>query len=637
MEKLIPLVNRIQDALGAFEYHEDISFPRLVVVGSQSSGKSSVLESLVGRDFLPRGSNIVTRRPLILQLEHKQGVQESAVFKHKPGVVFKDFSDVKREIEIETERLLGNQACISDQPITLTITSPSVVDITLVDLPGITKIAVKDQPHDIPEQIKQMILAFIKDPNTLILAISAANQDLANSDALKIANEVDPTGERTLGVLTKIDLMDKGTDAVDMIGGRLHPLALGYVGVICRSQEDIYNRKDMHQHFLDEKKFFVTHEKYSKHAEKMGTPYLATTLNNLLKKHIIKTLPTLKKKINELIRSSDAEMKNLGVPIEGSLDFQGVVLLNIITQFSNIYCKVIEGRTATTSVAELNGGAQIRHMLFSKYMKVLKTIDPFECLSEQDIRTAILNSQGIHSGYLVPQEALEILIKFQIKKLLPPSLEILKEILEISKGFLRKISIPEYRIFPNLQQNLLNIVDGVLEQCNQMAFEFITECIENELEFINFDHPDLIKLEFVMQKVELEFNDRKKAISEERANQPRGFFSRGESKIKKAPELASDKEIKDLIFSKIIVISYFNIIKKNIGDYVAKAIMTFLVGKSMDRMQNELLANLYVKEKFSEILFESPEIPQRRKAVSEMLISLKKASLLLDEIRDLDL
>jgi replication fork clamp-binding protein CrfC len=67
------------------------------------------------------------------------------------------------------------------------------------------------------------------------MAVSSANQDLANSDALKLARKVDPDGERTIGVLTKIDIMDQGTDCIEIIQGKVYPLKLGYIGVICRS------------------------------------------------------------------------------------------------------------------------------------------------------------------------------------------------------------------------------------------------------------------------------------------------------------------------------------------------------------------------------------------------------------------
>ena len=73
----------------------------------------------------------------------------------------------------------------------------------------------------------------------IIMAVCAANVDLANSDALKMAKKVDPFGERTIGVITKIDLMDEGTNALDLLSGKIYPLKLGYVGVVCRSQKDI--------------------------------------------------------------------------------------------------------------------------------------------------------------------------------------------------------------------------------------------------------------------------------------------------------------------------------------------------------------------------------------------------------------
>lgn len=79
-------------------------------------------------------------------------------------------------------------------------------------------------------------MSFIEKPNTLILALSPANTDLANSDSLKLAKEVDPQGDRTIGVLTKIDLMDEGTNAMELLEGTVYPLKLGYYAVKCRSQ-----------------------------------------------------------------------------------------------------------------------------------------------------------------------------------------------------------------------------------------------------------------------------------------------------------------------------------------------------------------------------------------------------------------
>lgn len=143
-------------------------------VGAQSSGKSSVIEAIVGKDFLPRGTGIVTRCPLVLSLRRTEK-EEHAEFLHLKGKRFTNFDAVRLEIEAQTAKIAGKNKGVSTQPISLTIYSPKVVDLTLVDLPGLTKVPVGDQPSNIEEQIRSLILSFIKSPNALILALSSAN------------------------------------------------------------------------------------------------------------------------------------------------------------------------------------------------------------------------------------------------------------------------------------------------------------------------------------------------------------------------------------------------------------------------------------------------------------------------------
>eukprot|EP01036_Dinobryon_divergens_P030737 gene30737-40027_t len=226
MDQLIPVVNRLQDVFAAIG-QQTLNLPQIVVVGSQSAGKSSVLENIVGRDFLPRGIGIVTRRPLVLQLYSitadseivvdKSKGEEWGEFLHLPGQRFYDFAEINAEIARETDRVTGRNKGISNKTINLKIFSPHVLNLTLVDLPGITKVPTGDQPEDVEEQIRRMCLEFIANPNAIILAVTAANQDLANSDGLKMARSVDVDGERTIGVLTKVDIMDHGTDCCDIL------------------------------------------------------------------------------------------------------------------------------------------------------------------------------------------------------------------------------------------------------------------------------------------------------------------------------------------------------------------------------------------------------------------------------------
>ena len=129
----------------------------------------------MGRDFLPRGSGIVTRRPLVLQLINI-GVPsdnpldailepEWAEFLHSPGHRFTDFDAVRKEIEAETARVAGLNKGINRLPIHLKIFSPNVLNLTLVDLPGLTKIPIGDQPTDIEKQIRTLVVEYIAKPN----------------------------------------------------------------------------------------------------------------------------------------------------------------------------------------------------------------------------------------------------------------------------------------------------------------------------------------------------------------------------------------------------------------------------------------------------------------------------------------
>ena len=161
MEALVPIVIRLQEAFTSIGARSNIELPRIVSLGAQSAGKSSVIESIVGRDFLPRGSGIVTRCPLVLNLrridQNNDGnesanmgeVAEYGVFHHKPDRKFYDFDEIRTEIESRTVEIAGIQKAISSTEILLTIYSPKLLDLTLVDLPGLTKVPTHGQPADI--------------------------------------------------------------------------------------------------------------------------------------------------------------------------------------------------------------------------------------------------------------------------------------------------------------------------------------------------------------------------------------------------------------------------------------------------------------------------------------------------------
>ena len=314
MEKLIPLINKLQEIFYRTKVPFSVEMPQIVVVGGQSSGKSSVLENIVGRDFLPRGTNIVTRRPTIIQLINTPtAAQDWIEFAHKKDEKYFDFLKAREEIELDTERKCGHNKEISAEPIIVKVYSRTVVNLTLVDLPGMTKIPQGGQPDNIEKQINELCYNYANKKTAIIMAVTAANQDLANSDALKLARRVDQTGERTIGVLTKIDLMDKGTNCLDVIQGRVYPLRLGYIGVVCRSQKDITTGKNIKEALKAEHQFFSTNSSYAPIASRMGTPYLCRQLNMIIVKHIKKCLPVIRSKITSMLYQKEKELKSLKV------------------------------------------------------------------------------------------------------------------------------------------------------------------------------------------------------------------------------------------------------------------------------------------------------------------------------------
>lgn len=500
MDALIPVLNKLQDVFNTVG-HESIQLPQIVVVGTQSSGKSSVLENLVGRDFLPRGTGIVTRRPLILQLIHTtknddssycvvdenlpKDCEEWGVFLHQKNKVYSSFDDIRDEISAETERLTGENKGVSHDPIVLKIFSPRVVTLTLVDLPGLTKVPVGDQPEDIEQQIRDMIISYIVNPNSIILAVSSGNTDFSTSEAVKLARDVDPQGRRTLAVVSKLDLMDHGTDAYDVLCGRVIPVNLGIIGVINRSQLDIKNKKEIDQAIKDEATFLQ--KNYPSIASRNGTPHLAKTLNRLLMHHIRDCLPALKTRVNVMASQFSSLVNSFGEPIED----KGKLLLQIITKFSTAYFATIEGTAKNIEINELCGGARICYIFHETFNKALDTVEPLGGLSTLDILTAIRNATGPRPSLFVPEVSFELLVKRQIRRLEEPSLRCVELVHEEMQRIIQQCGAQQELLrFPKLHEKITDVVTALLRKRLPITNQMVANLVQIELAYINTKHPD---------------------------------------------------------------------------------------------------------------------------------------------------
>ncbi|KIS69273.1 putative dynamin-like GTPase VPS1 [Mycosarcoma maydis] len=651
-QSLIKLVNKLQDAFNNVGIQNPIDLPQITVLGSQSSGKSSVLENIVGRDFLPRGTGIVTRRPLVLQLINRPATSKAndeaapavsskgannpdewGEFLHLPGEKFFDFDKIREEIVRDTELKTGRNAGISPQPINLRIYSPNVLTLTLVDLPGLTKVPVGDQPRDIERQIRDTVLKFISKPNAVILAVTAANTDLANSDGLKLAREVDPEGTRTVGVLTKVDLMDAGTDVVDILAGRVIPLRLGYVPVVNRGQRDIDQKKLVSAALTAEKEFFENHPSYRSKAQYCGTPFLARKLNTILMHHIRNTLPDIKNKIGSQLAKFQSELASLGGPM-GESNSAGVVL-QIITEFANEFRTVIDGNSNDLTVNELAGGARISFVFHELYSNGVKAIDPFDMVKDTDIRTILYNSSGSSPALFVGTTAFEVIVKQQIKRLEDPALRccslVYDELVRILAQLLAKNA--SFRRFPALRERFNTVVIHFFKKCMAPHHQARLElCRRTSVYLTKKVNPHAVN------------NDKDLDVSLKNDSGFFGsFFQKGSQqntqavKAKKAlmeappPSLKasgqfSQREQLETEVVKLLIQSYFNVVKVETISMVPKCIMLNLVTQSKEQMQKELLQEIYRPDVLEELMKESDHVVARRKECVKMISALETAS-----------
>ncbi|KAG0097816.1 vacuolar protein sorting-associated protein 1 [Podila epicladia] len=580
--------------------------------------------------------------------------EEWGEFLHQPGVKYTDFNLIRQEIERDTEAKTGKNAGISPLPINLRVYSPNVLTLTLVDLPGLTKLPVGDQPKDIEKQIRDMIIKYISKPNSIILAVTAANVDLANSDGLRLARDVDPEGARTIGVLTKIDLMDSGTDVVDILAGRVIPLRLGYVPVVNRGQRDIDTKKSITRSLEAERSFFENHAAYRSKAQFCGTPYLARKLNMILMHHIRNTLPEIKAKIQAALAKYVAELATLG---DGMGDGQGQagIVLNIITEFCNEFRTIIDGNSTDLSTFELSGGARISFVFHELYANGVKSLDPFDQVKDVDIRTILYNSSGSSPALFVGTTAFEVIIKQQIKRLEDPSLRcvnlVFDELVRILTGLLSK---QLFKRFPQLKDRFYQVVINFFRKRLNPTNKLVTDLINMEGVYINTGHPDFLNGHKAMAVINDRINQAKNpqpvdpknrhsalanlppSLEPEPANG--GFFGSFFSNKKKrstvieAPPAVlkasgnlSEREQIETEVIKLLISSYFNIVKRTVIDTVPKAIMLNLVNNAKEELQRELLQELYKTEVLDELLKESEFTQNRRKECKKMIEALQKA------------
>ena len=479
MEPLLRLVNKLQEAcaLAGDVADSDASgkasklpslwetLPQIVVVGGQSSGKSSVLEAIVGRDFLPRGAGICTRRPLVLQL-HGAPASEvaSARFLHKPKTVFSDFNEVRLEIERETDRSLqskGHKKAVSAEPIMLSIRAAGAPSLTLVDMPGLTKVATADQPASTVADIETMAKKFIVSKNVVIVAVSAANADIATSDGVRVAKEVDPNSTRTLGVLTKLDLMDKGTDATEVLSGKAVHLGLGWCAVVNRSQSDIASGVDMSTARANERAWFEAHKevyatemddfdssnddlhattedmRLSQKKNNLGTDALVSALVHILGEQVRRKIPKIRDTVEMSANALEMELARLG-PATPHFPDRGALVHEVLRGCDAYERDFADELDKGTGERDSGGGEAIRALFESALLKNLNAVNLEAFYDPKRVRKVVDASDGFQPHLVAPEMGIRRLIELGLETLHEPVERCVAQVDAVLQSTMRK-------------------------------------------------------------------------------------------------------------------------------------------------------------------------------------------------------
>ena len=483
LRKLINLIDQLRDC-GVNEY---IKLPRICSLGTQSSGKSSVLESIVGLDFLPRGDGVVTRRPLELRLCHINSGEPWAVFEERKGQKFTDFIKVRETIEALTDEVCGKDKNILDKPIVLNVYSQTCPDLTLVDLPGVTRVPIAGQPKNIEEVTKTMCRRYASDPLTIILCVIAANSDIATSDGLMLAKEIDTTGSRTIGVLTKLDIMDHGTDARKALLNEEIPLKLGYVGVKNRSKQDLINKTSMAETQRKEKEFFKSHPAYKNlPAGHLGTEVLINKLTKIYFKIIRENLPKIVKAINERLKTAEEELSSLGQPMPTDDAGKMSLLWNMINEYCDIFRKVLQGKYNNKRInfLEGEGGFKIK-ILYKKLLEEFtKDYKATAGYTDENINYALT----IHEGDSIPGfpsvDAFIYLLRPQLEKLKDPIEECFQEVFQYLDFLSGKILEKTFTRFPQAINDMSDLVSNYLIEERDKTKYLIDSVVDMEINYL---------------------------------------------------------------------------------------------------------------------------------------------------------
>ncbi|OWA53989.1 Dynamin-1-like protein [Hypsibius exemplaris] len=643
MDKYIEDFGKLQSIAESIGLDRSIPFPQIVVVGGQSDGKSSVLESIAGHSFLPRGQNTVTRTPIRVVMRNTRllhgnaGLQQITVsyetdqddergLKKIYRKQMDDFTEVAAEIRTATDRLTGGKdGAVVAKLITVEVLSPTVPNLTLIDLPGrIERIAANERMH---QEIEDLVMGYIRNPKAIILAVHQASNDLGVSRGIGAANWVDPEGLRTICVLTKLDLVDNADNISERLGGRAGGDAikcLRTVGVIntplpqlpSQSEEELRKIQD-----AEEQKFF-NQPRYRDLKELHGTRNLVDYLSTVFVEHLKGSLPQLRKDLDAVRVIYEERLEKLGTIDFSRYAYKGnpnstgefEYVVGAIEKFCTSFIESINGRI-DLGHGRLRGGVRVEQLFNSLYWDNLDYIYPLSDITKAEAWNIIKNAGGITPQIFLNPVAFETLVRREIEAMRAESQSCVilahSEVLLISQEAADD-SIKDVKIkYPALFQAIVDDVADFLTEKLKKTKKMVSHGIDMHLDYINVKNRHF-----------------QAALEEVKATRP--LLTRPESGhallttpdpkgIDGLPMGLTSEEEEECDLYVALVRRYFSITRDTVRDTIPKIIVRFMVKKIERKIRNRLMAHLGDKEVYSSLLAESEHVAANRREAQARL------------------
>ncbi|CAB4268303.1 unnamed protein product [Prunus armeniaca] len=474
-ERIRPMLDAIDKLRDLMVMDEGIQLPTIVVVGDQSSGKSSVLESLAGIS-LPRGQGICTRVPLVMRLQHHSDPEPELSLEYNDRVEHTDEDNISEDIVNATNLIAGDSKGISDTPLTLLVKKNGVPDLTMVDLPGITRVPVRGQPENIYDQIKDIIMKYIKPEESIILNVLSASADFSTCESISMSRSVDKTGERTLAVVTKVDMAPEGL--LEKVTADDVHIGLGYVCVRNRIRDETYEEARAIADTLFETDPFLS--KIDK--SMVGIQVLADKLVQIQAASIARNLPDIVKKINDKLNSYLSELNKMPKKLSSVAEAITAVTQIIGTSKESLKKILVRGEFDEFPVdKDMHCTARLVEMLN-------KCSDQLHECNKSDNKSNFLREEieileeakGIHLPNFVPRNAFLTVLQGKVERISSIPIGFFKQVWSYIEDVVVFVLTRNTENYYHVQRSAKRAGHNLIEKMKERSINWMTEIVEME-------------------------------------------------------------------------------------------------------------------------------------------------------------